>query len=120
MAPKWSNDDILKLIELYKGKRCLWDQHHELYKNKNARNTALLEISNEMSMEGFGVEETKAKIKSLRGTFNIELCKQQKSEKSGSGSSDVYTPSLFWFNAMKEVMSKGTLKRSTKSTLVSK
>lgn len=120
MAPKWSDDTNIKFVELYKEKRCLWDQHHDLYKNKNARETALSEIVGEMNIEGFGVAEAKAKIKSLRGTFNIEFAKQQKSAKSGCGSADVYVPTLKWFNIMKQVMVKGTLKRQTTSTLVSK
>ncbi|XP_069692234.1 uncharacterized protein [Periplaneta americana] len=117
MAPKWSDAVNIKFVKLYKEKRCLWDQHHNLYKNKHAREKALSDIVGEMNIEGFGIVEVKTKIKSLRGTFNIEFAKQQKSVKSGSGSADVYVPTLKWFNIMKEVMVKGTLKRQTTSTL---
>ncbi|KAL3273062.1 hypothetical protein HHI36_014517 [Cryptolaemus montrouzieri] len=118
MAPKWSDDLNLKFIELYKEQRCLWDQLDDLYKDKNARLTALAAMAEKLNIQGFGVAEVKAKIKAFRGTFNIELAKQQKSVKSGCGSTDVYEPTLKWFNAMKEVMLKGMLTRNTKNTLM--
>lgn len=120
MAPKWSDDLNLKFVELYKEHRCLWDQRDELYKDRNARETALAAMAENLNIEGFGVAEVKAKIKSFRGTFNIEFSKQQKSAKSGCGSADVYVPTLKWFNLMKEIMVKGTLTRNTKSTSVSR
>ncbi|KAK5648219.1 hypothetical protein RI129_003111 [Pyrocoelia pectoralis] len=99
MAPKWSDELNLRFVELYKEHRCLWDQLDDLYKNKNARGTALVSIAESLNITGFGAAEVK-------------------STKSGCGSADVYVPSLKWFSVMKEVMSKGTLKRDTKSTLV--
>ncbi|KAK5648199.1 hypothetical protein RI129_003091 [Pyrocoelia pectoralis] len=99
MAPKWSDELNLRFVELYKEHRCLWDQLDDLYKNKNARGTALVSIAESLNITGFGAAEVK-------------------STKSGCGSADVYVPSLKWFSVMKEVMSKGTLKRDTKSTLM--
>ncbi|KAK5642288.1 hypothetical protein RI129_008455 [Pyrocoelia pectoralis] len=117
MAPKWSDELNFRFVELYKEHRCLWDLLDDLYKNKNARGTALVSIAESLNIKGFGAAEVKSKIKSFRGTYNIEMGKHKRSTKSGCGSADVYVPSLKWFSVMKEVMSKGTLKRDTKSTL---
>ncbi|KAG8254898.1 hypothetical protein J6590_106022, partial [Homalodisca vitripennis] len=68
-----------------------------------------------MELDDFGVIEAKAKIKALRSTYNLEVEKQKKSEKSGAGLDDV--PSVKWFKTMKEIMTTGTLKRRTQSNL---
>uniref|UniRef100_A0A0A9Z6Q7 N-terminal acetyltransferase A complex subunit NAT1 n=1 Tax=Lygus hesperus TaxID=30085 RepID=A0A0A9Z6Q7_LYGHE len=121
MPPKkWSDELNMKFVQVYKECECLWNQFDPLYKNKFARESALQKIAEEMNLDDFGVPEAKAKIKSLRSTYNLELDKQRKSEKSGTGSEDVYVPSIKWFGTMQDVMSKGTLKRPTQSNLVSR
>lgn len=120
MAPKWTDELNLKFVELYKEQRCLWDRQDELYKDKKARGTALDAIADKLNIEGFGAAEVKTKIKSFRGTFNIEYGKQTKSAQSGCGTADVYVPSLKWFGVMKEVMAKGTLTSRNKGSWVSR
>ncbi|XP_054259415.1 uncharacterized protein LOC128984150 [Macrosteles quadrilineatus] len=63
-------------------------------------------------MAGFGVNELKQKIKNLRCTYNQECVKIQRSKKSGSGSAEVYVPSLKWFPIMDNIVksSKGNKK----------
>ncbi|CAG5052981.1 unnamed protein product [Parnassius apollo] len=64
-----------------------------------------------MSKENFGVSELKQKIKNLRCTYNQERMKIKKSQKSGSGSNEVYVPSLKWYYVMDTL-----LKSITRST----
>ncbi|BES95822.1 Alcohol dehydrogenase transcription factor Myb/SANT-like [Nesidiocoris tenuis] len=106
---KWGDKQNMKFVNAYKSKECLWNQFSPLYNNKLAREAAVLEISAEMNLDNFGVHEVKAKIKSLRGTYHLELEKQKKSEQSGAA--EVYVPKVKWFNVMKEIVSKGTIKK---------
>lgn len=119
MATKWNEEMTIKFVELYKDRQCLWDQHNVLYKNKQARDSGICEIASAMNIEGFGAAEVKAKIKALRSTYNIEMLKQTKSAKSGSGSGDLYVSTIKWLHAMSEVMEKGTLRRPTTCSMVS-
>ncbi|KAJ4447283.1 hypothetical protein ANN_09287 [Periplaneta americana] len=52
MPPKWIDAINIKFVELFKEKLCLWDQYHDLYKIKNAREKALSDIV------GLNVSET--------------------------------------------------------------
>jgi hypothetical protein len=47
MAPKWSYDTNCKFVELYKQNECLWNMTIPMYKNKQARSSATLQIVNE-------------------------------------------------------------------------
>ena len=44
-------------VEIYNEKECLWKINSEDYKNRDARNEALQEISGEMSIDGFDIRE---------------------------------------------------------------
>ncbi|XP_046677313.1 uncharacterized protein LOC124365380 [Homalodisca vitripennis] len=117
-SKKWSEGLNMKFIDAYKEQECLWNQFNPLYKNKFARETALKKLAEIIELVDFGAVEAKAKIKALRSTYNLEVEKQKKSEKSGAGLDDVYVPSVKWFKTMKEIMTTGTLKRRTQSNLV--
>lgn len=117
MAPKWSDNTTCKFVKLYKQHECLWNTKIELYRNKNAREAAIIDIIEAMELKNFTVADVKNKIKSLRGTYQQEVLKIEKSEKSGV--TYVYKPAMKWFCIMTEVMGSGTLKRSTQNNLVS-
>jgi hypothetical protein len=52
--------------------------HINEYRNKNARQTALGEIVENIGRENFTTEETKQKIKCLRATYQQEFNKIEK------------------------------------------
>ncbi|CAK1597517.1 unnamed protein product [Parnassius mnemosyne] len=108
---KWAESETLKLVELYGEFPCIWDISHRDYKDKNKRNAAYEYIIRAMSKENFGVSELKQKIKNLRYTYNQERMKIKKSQKSSSGSNEVYVPSLKWYYVMDTL-----LKSITRST----
>jgi len=93
---EWTNENSLKLIELYRDRPVLWDCRLSDYKNRNKRADALLEIS-----VSFGVtkEEVERKLKNLVSHFSREIKKEKSSAKSGAGG-DVYKSRWFAFDSM--------------------
>lgn len=104
---------------LYKEHECLWNMRNEMYRNKQARQSALNDICVKMEMKNFGINEVKQKIKSLRATSQQEQNKVEKSEGSSGGAPGVYTPPMKWFPVMRDVMKQGALKPTTHGSLVS-
>jgi hypothetical protein len=91
-----------------------------MYRQKDKRQSALEEVVTEMALENFTTEDAKLKIKCLiRGTYQQEAHKMDKSLSSGASLEDVYKPSMKWFTLMTEVMKIGVLKRGTVSSEVS-
>lgn len=117
MAPRWNDETNMKFITLYREHELLWDQSNELYTNKYARESALMDIAAEMDIEGFGAAEVNKKIKSLRATYHSEMQKHVTSKKSGLPLENVYIPSLKWFEDMKYIMEMGIVKDRQKKTV---
>lgn len=120
---KFTEEETLKFVQLYREHECLWNMSSPNYKNKTLRQNAIEAIIKEIALPGFGVNEVRNKIKNLRSTYNQEVLKIKKSAKSGSGKEDVYVPSMKWFEILDPVMkySKGTTDTSDViSNLVSK
>lgn len=97
---KWSEAETIKFVELYRIHECLWNIHSADYKNKVMKRTAQEVIAFKMSMDKFGVEEVKQKIKNLRSTYNQEVAKIQRSKILESNSANVYVPNIKWFVIM--------------------
>lgn len=110
MSRKWGDDNTLQFINLYRNEECLWDIRSQNYRNKQMRITALQNICSSMNMERLTIEEVKAKIKSLRCTYNLELDKISKSTRSGAGG-DVYVPKIKWFTEFHEFIRNVAVKR---------
>lgn len=83
----WTKEKIGQLIDLYREHYVLWDHTCVQFKDRNAKNNAWVEISNEMGVSKF---ETQEKMKKLIGQFQRE-CKKLK---SGSGAEAVKSK---WF-----------------------
>lgn len=98
------NVDILDFLEYYQQYPCLWDKSSPDYKNRQMRDEAervLLELA------GFeNVKTLRAKIRSIRGTYNNELLKIKKSATTVSGADDIHKPKLHWFSNANSVLSK--------------
>ncbi|KAG7313508.1 hypothetical protein JYU34_000646 [Plutella xylostella] len=66
MPVEWGNQLVLKLIELYESKGCLWDTKNREYKNKIKKYDVWEELANELQIPRKDVE---AKIHNLRSQF---------------------------------------------------
>ncbi|XP_038222471.1 uncharacterized protein LOC119840046 [Zerene cesonia] len=100
---KWSDDTTCQFVTLYKKHECLWNVTVPEYKNKVIRDRALRVIQDEMAIDGFGKNEIKNKIRSLRSTYYLEKKKIDKHKTEGIRYS-LYRPSLKWFYIMQEIM----------------
>lgn len=75
---KFTEEETLKFVQLYREHECLWDMSSPNYKNKTLRQNAIEAIIKEMALPGFGVNEVRNKIKNLRSTYNQEVLKIKK------------------------------------------
>ncbi|CAH1962562.1 unnamed protein product [Acanthoscelides obtectus] len=100
MAPmhKWSENETLKFVSLYKECEILWNVHDTNYKNREKRNKAFEYIQQEMNMKNLTLDMIKKKIKAIRDTYHLEKNKITKYKKSGALPDDLSTPRLVWFN----------------------
>lgn len=94
---KWSDALTFKFLDLYQQHECLWNQTLVIYKNKDARDTAIQAIIVDMECEGLSIDDIKNKIKTLRTMYKKKLNLVLKSMKSGAGNADIYKPRLVWF-----------------------
>lgn len=88
----------LEFIELYKSFPCLWKIKSDEYKNRNLKTNCYLKLLEKMKerIPNATKDTVTKKVNSFRTSYRRELKKVLKSEKSGSGSEDIYIPSL-WF-----------------------
>lgn len=70
----WTQQSVLRFIELFHATPALWDASTAEYRDKNKRVDAAQEIAREM---GITLEEVWKKIKSLRSQFSRELGKKR-------------------------------------------
>lgn len=91
MSRKLSEEETLKFVQLYREHECLWNIRCNGYKNKQMRTSALEKIQEGMAIEGFAIAEVKAKIRSIRSTYYLEIDKIEKSTRSGAGG-NIYVP----------------------------
>ncbi|XP_025424430.1 uncharacterized protein LOC112693537 [Sipha flava] len=116
ISKKWNGDLIIKFFELYENHPCLWDVFSKTYKDRIAREDAYREIGNAMNIDGFESAEVKAKIRSLRNAYTLELAKIQKSKKSGAGVDDTYKPNVKWFPIAHRILHQVVQTRDSQST----
>lgn len=100
--PEWSNDKIIKFLELYAIERVIWDPSNKSHKLKHKVHDAWNRISN--NLDNTPIEDLKSKNKSLMATFRPLLKKKQNSIRSGAGADDVYLPVWFAFEIMESFL----------------
>lgn len=79
---KWSNEKILKFIELYRSKLVLWDSKNPNYYNKFSKHDAWEELATAMDIS---TDDCKLKINSLLSSFRREKTKIKRSHGTGTG-----------------------------------
>ena len=111
-------DNTLEFISMYRNLECLWRVQCKDYSNKNKRNSALdalLDIYRKV-VPGAKKADVLRKINTLRSSFRRELKKINESKKSGSGTDELYTSSLYYFDELRFVADQDVPRQST-STL---
>lgn len=98
---EWSNEKIIKFLELYEVERVIWDPMDKNHKFKHKVHDAWNRISITMDTP---IEELKIKKKSLMATFRPLLKKKKSSIRSGSGTDDVFQPIWFAFEIMERFL----------------
>lgn len=58
----------------------------------------------------------KAKIRSLRNAYTLDMYKIQKSKKSGAGVDDIYKPNVKWFPIAHRILHQVVQTRDSQST----
>ncbi|XP_074025704.1 uncharacterized protein [Leptinotarsa decemlineata] len=115
---KLQDNETIKFIELYASERVLYDSACKDYKDRDLRLAAAKRISEAMGINGFGPKEVITKFKNLRSSYCQELKKIADTERSGSGTDDVYVPKVIWFENMNSFIRPFVQQRSTKSNLM--
>lgn len=116
---KLSEEQTYNLLVTFQEYECLWNISSGNYRNRNMRKAAEEEIVSKLQIEGFGISEFKQKIKNLRTTYHQEIQKIARSKKSGSGTEDMYTPSLKWFSIMDYIVRNSKGKDIVEDSMVS-
>lgn len=98
MAERFSDSQMLKLVEIYRDYECLWNVTSALYKNHDARQSAYKQIAEKLNISGISDKDIPKKIKNLRSSYYQELKKIEKSTRSGSDRDSVYKPKVSWFS----------------------
>lgn len=98
-AARWGERDTLKLIELYKKYRFLWDYESDLYKNATARKQAFESILMQLDVPGMTTADVRSKIKNLRTSYY-----QEKRKLAIAKANNKVIKPLRWFTAFKSVM----------------
>ncbi|XP_060801586.1 uncharacterized protein LOC106141475 [Amyelois transitella] len=91
-----SQEESIRLIQLYSTYKALWDPKDPKYLNKNQREDSWRQISAQMNTR-MSVKEVKKKMDSLCGSYRREKSREKKSRISGSGAADVYNSKWFGY-----------------------
>lgn len=94
-----NKDFTLHFISVYRDMPMLWKIKSKDYMDKNKRSTAIKKMTNLLKMcrRNITEEDVKKKINILRTSFKRENNKVKKSMLSGSGTDDIYVPSLWYY-----------------------
>lgn len=107
MAKRFTPEQTLQLVMLYREHECLWNFNSDDYKNVDLRKNALIQMCSDLNIKGFTVEDLKIKIKTIRSTYCIELAKIEKT----LDSDNVYRPRVIWFDAINSFIRDVTMKK---------
>ncbi|CAG9840200.1 unnamed protein product [Diabrotica balteata] len=109
----FNNETMLNFIEFYQKHECLWNIRLKDYKKHDKRKIAIAEIAVEM---GVSEDFVKKKIRSFAVHIYTGKKKINESKCTGTGTDDVYTPSLFWYHKL-DFLQNVIVPRKTTSNL---
>ncbi|KAJ0182971.1 hypothetical protein K1T71_000947 [Dendrolimus kikuchii] len=93
----WTNEMVMKFLELYQMHPCIWDPNNCSHKNIKKLNNAWIDIRNNMG-EPCTVKELKRKKESLMSAYRGYRTRIKKSETIGAN--DLYQPKWFAYEFM--------------------
>ncbi len=102
---EWSNEMILKFLNIYENEPMIWNASHPEHKNRNAVHDAWKRIETQLGNK-YSVTDLKKKKESLMASFRTRLRKVKESKNSGGGFSDEYKPAWFAYEAMARFLLK--------------
>ncbi|TGZ53886.1 Uncharacterized protein DBV15_01827 [Temnothorax longispinosus] len=90
-SKKWTNEEIIILIDSYKEESCLYAINSPNYHNKHLRNEALKRVGDAVRVFKPHVtdKDCASKFHTLRSQYNIENAKVKRSKKSGTGTDNM-------------------------------
>lgn len=110
---------VREFIEMYRELPCLWQTKSKDYLDRNKKNEAYKVLVKKLQI--IQPDATKntviTKINSLRGGFRREHKKVLSSMRSGSGSDDVYVPSLWYYDLLLFLRDQDIPRQSTSNIL---
>lgn len=103
-APRWSEDKSTIFVTIFEKYDRLWNSQHELYKNKDARISAIKDLIVDMRAHNIHMteEDVRIRIKTVRTTYLAELRKIERAKMSGES----YVPTCSWFNLIDRYLRK--------------
>ncbi|XP_046749500.1 uncharacterized protein LOC124413157 [Diprion similis] len=96
----WSENDICKLVCLYKNSPCLWRKDIPAYADNIARHHAYRSIHQSLNMPNVTFTDVMMKIRETRRLYLSELIKSVTGQVSGF----MYKPGQTWFTVMHEFL----------------
>lgn len=121
MVSRFMNPTFLAdFIETYRNAPCLWKVSSKEYHNKQKRDLAMQELLEftKNTIPDATIGFIKKRIENIRSSFRREVGKVQASMTSGTGTENVYTPKLWYFDLL-EFTVVHELPKKSKSTLPS-
>ena len=98
-AAEWKREDVLLLIQSYRGQPVLWNVKLSSYKNRNAREIALRKVYADISKDCNNITfDQLKKIHTLRSQYKREVKLIRESKKSGAAADGVHTTKLWCFD----------------------
>ena len=114
----WTDDELLRFVQAYRSRECLWDSRCRAYSNKALRAKAYDSMIRSLKLPNLlTAKDVIAKVKTVRTLYGKELAKIRSSEKSGAGAEDVYVPAGEWFAEADAFLRRGAEPRQSSSTL---
>lgn len=102
MAIRRSEDVMREFIDKYQSHPCLWKVKSSEYMDKNKKEEAfgkLVEVFKQINPDA-DVNLVKKKINSMRSCFRKEYKRTMDSKRSGTGTDQVYKPTLWYFDLL--------------------
>ncbi|CAH0590502.1 unnamed protein product [Chrysodeixis includens] len=100
----FTENEMQKLVEVYKDFDCLWDIRHKHYKSKEVRQNAYKQMLRRLNIPGLTVKDIPKKIKNFRSSYYQEL-KRIRNSINASDGRKVYQPKVSWFGLADEYLS---------------
>ncbi|XP_046677327.1 uncharacterized protein LOC124365394 [Homalodisca vitripennis] len=98
----WSKDNLLQFIEEFRKHECVWKVKSKDYHNREKKEAAHRSLL--LVVKGFDSTATKSdvlkKINNIRSAFRKEQRKVTASQRSGSGTDDIYVPKLWYYREL--------------------